>query len=117
MEKGTNVNLVNDGKTPLDFAKDEEIITLLRNYGGKTKEEIDKEAEEAFVASVILFCSLFLWKKFDSSNNENKENEKKFYIYSNICNESDEKIDYLNSQFKEVKQFSKNGIFIKILTK
>lgn len=48
---------------------------------------------------------------------ENKENEKKFYIYSNICNESDEKIDYLNSQFKEVKEFSKNGIFIKILTK
>ena len=26
-----------------------------------------------FGLSVILFCSLFLWKKFDSSNNENKE--------------------------------------------
>ncbi|MBE6344279.1 MAG: hypothetical protein E7063_01130, partial [Spirochaetaceae bacterium] len=43
LEKGANVNLVNDGKTPLDFAKDEEIITLLRNYGGKTKEEIEKQ--------------------------------------------------------------------------
>ena len=29
-----------------------------------------------FGLSVILFCSLFLWKKFDSSNNENKENYK-----------------------------------------
>lgn len=55
LEKGANVNLVNDGKTPLDFAKDEEIITLLRNYGGKTKEEIDKEAEEAFVASDLFY--------------------------------------------------------------
>ena len=43
LAKGANANLVNDGKTPLDFAKDEEIITLLRNYGGKTKEEIEKQ--------------------------------------------------------------------------
>lgn len=29
-----------------------------------------------FGLSVILFCSLFVWKKIDSSNNENKENYK-----------------------------------------
>lgn len=55
IQNGANVNLKYEDKSPLDYAKDEEIITLLRNYGGKTKEEIDKEAEEAFIASDVFY--------------------------------------------------------------
>ena len=48
IEKGANVNLDNDGKCPLDYANNEEIIALLRSHGAKTKEEIEEEkrAEE-----------------------------------------------------------------------
>lgn len=42
IEKGTDINLVNDGKTPLDFAEDDEIITILKEQGAKTKSELEK---------------------------------------------------------------------------
>ena len=46
IEKGANVNLDNDGKCPLDYANNEEIIALLRSHGAKTQEEIEKELKE-----------------------------------------------------------------------
>lgn len=55
LEKEADVNLVTDDKTPLDCAKNEEMITLLRNHGAKTKKELDEEAEEAFLASEIFY--------------------------------------------------------------
>lgn len=52
IEKGADVNLIIDGKTPLDYAKDEETISLLRSHGAKTKGELDEynkiKAEEKF---------------------------------------------------------------------
>ena len=39
IEKGATVNLGYDGKLPLDFAQDEEIIAILKSHGAKTKEE------------------------------------------------------------------------------
>ena len=41
IEKGADVNLVNDEKTPLDFAEDDEIISILKEHGAKTKSEIN----------------------------------------------------------------------------
>lgn len=46
IEKGTDINLVNDGKTPLDFAEDDEIITILKEQGAKTKSELDEAARK-----------------------------------------------------------------------
>ena len=47
IEKGANVNLVCDGKPPLDFAEDEEIISILKSHGAKTKSELEEAAREA----------------------------------------------------------------------
>ena len=55
IQNGANVNLKYEDKTPLDCAKNEEMITLLRNHGAKTKKELDEEAEEAFLASEIFY--------------------------------------------------------------
>lgn len=46
LEKGANVNLVTNGKTPLDCAQDEEVITILKKYDAKTKKELDEEARK-----------------------------------------------------------------------
>lgn len=37
------------------------------------------------------------------------------YIYSNICNEPDEKINYLHNELTSIRCFSKNGIFINVM--
>ncbi len=55
IQNGANVNLKYEDKTPLDCAKNEEMVTLLRNHGAKTKKELDEEAEEAFLASEIFY--------------------------------------------------------------
>lgn len=55
IQNGANVNLKYEDKSPLDYAKDEEIITILKKYGAKTKREIDEEAEEAFIASDLFY--------------------------------------------------------------
>ena len=56
IEKGADVNLITCGETPLDYTKNEEMITLLRKHGAKTKAEIDEEnrikAEEKFFKAV-----------------------------------------------------------------
>ena len=41
--------MVCDGKTPLDFSSDDEIISILKNYGAKTQSELEaaKAAAEA----------------------------------------------------------------------
>ena len=41
LEKGANVNVGYDGKLPLDFAENEEIIALLKSHGAITKAEQD----------------------------------------------------------------------------
>lgn len=46
IEKGADVNLGNDGKTPLDFVEDDEIITILKEHGAKTKSELDEAKRE-----------------------------------------------------------------------
>lgn len=43
IENGANINLVRDGKTPLDLAKDNEIIVFLKEHGAKTKSELEAE--------------------------------------------------------------------------
>ncbi len=58
IDKGADVNLKYKykDKTPLDYTKNEEMITLLRKHGAKTKAEIDEEnrikAEEKFFKAV-----------------------------------------------------------------
>ncbi|MBD5409176.1 MAG: hypothetical protein HDR54_07315 [Treponema sp.] len=42
-----DVNFVYDGKTIVQYAKDDEIITILRNHGAKTKLELDEASKEA----------------------------------------------------------------------
>lgn len=51
LEKGTKVNLGYDERLPLDYAKDEEIIALLKNYGAITKAEQD-DLNNDFVVAV-----------------------------------------------------------------
>lgn len=46
IEKGADVNFVYEGRTPLDCAKDEEIIALLKSRGAKTKSELDEAKKE-----------------------------------------------------------------------
>jgi ankyrin repeat protein len=41
LEHHANVNMITFGKTPLDIAKSEEIITLLKFYGAKTSAELN----------------------------------------------------------------------------
>ena len=47
LDNGADKNCVCNGKTPLDFATNEEIITLLKSKGAKTKAELEAEAEES----------------------------------------------------------------------
>lgn len=47
LDNGADENCVCNGKTPLDFATNEEIITLLKSKGAKTKAELEAEAEES----------------------------------------------------------------------
>ena len=42
IENGADINLVSDNVTPLDIAKNEEIISLLKSHGAKTKAELDE---------------------------------------------------------------------------
>lgn len=42
-----DVNFVYDGKTIVQYAKDDEIITILRNHGAKTKSELEEASKEA----------------------------------------------------------------------
>lgn len=42
IEKGAKLNLESNGKLPLDFAEDDEIIALLKSRGAKTKIEQDR---------------------------------------------------------------------------
>ena len=44
LDNGADENCVCNGKTPLDYAKDEEIISILRSHGAKTKEVVALEA-------------------------------------------------------------------------
>lgn len=46
IDKGADVNLGWE-KTPLDCAKDEEIISILKSYGAKTKSELDLDLRRA----------------------------------------------------------------------
>lgn len=46
ISKGAKVNLDYNGKLPLDFAEDDEIIALLKNHGAKTKGELDEAKRE-----------------------------------------------------------------------
>lgn len=41
LDKGVDVNFVYEGRVPLDCAKDEEIIILLKSRGAKTKSDLD----------------------------------------------------------------------------
>ncbi len=43
VQKGADVNKLYEGKPPLDYAKNEEVIALLKNHGAKTKAEMDEE--------------------------------------------------------------------------
>lgn len=47
LDNGADKNCVCNGKTPLDFATNEEIIILLKSKGAKTKAELEAEAEES----------------------------------------------------------------------
>ena len=53
IENGANVNMDYDGKLPLDFAKNGEIIALLKSHGAITKTEQD-EADKLFSSFVSL---------------------------------------------------------------
>jgi len=44
LDNGADENCVCNGKIPLDYAKDEEIISILRSHGAKTKEVVALEA-------------------------------------------------------------------------
>ena len=55
IENGAAINLVSDNATPLDIAKDEEIISLLKSHGAKTKAELDREADEAMLIADSYF--------------------------------------------------------------
>lgn len=46
IDKGADVNLDYGMKRPLDLAKDEEIIAILKSHGAKTKSELDEEKKE-----------------------------------------------------------------------
>ena len=46
IDKGADVNLGWE-KTPLDCAKDEEIISILKSYGAKTQSEVDLDLRKA----------------------------------------------------------------------
>lgn len=47
LDNGADKNCVCNGKTPLDFATNEEIIILLKSKGAKTKAELEAETEES----------------------------------------------------------------------
>ena len=49
VQKGADINKLYEGKPPLDYAKNEEVIALLKSYGAKTKKEIDEDAKVAFI--------------------------------------------------------------------
>ena len=56
LDNGADENCVCNGKTPLDFATNEEIITLLKSKGAKTKAELEAEAEEYYIQACN-FCN------------------------------------------------------------
>lgn len=55
IEHGADVNALHYEKTMLDFAKDKEIITILKNHNAKTKKELDKEALDAYSLGLRYF--------------------------------------------------------------
>ena len=64
IENGAAINLVSDNATPLDIAKDEEIISLLKSHGAKTKAELDeiyrqsieKEKQQEALNELLIDC-------------------------------------------------------------
>ena len=45
------------------------------------------------------------------------KNESDYYLYSNVCNESDEMIYILREEYERVKRFDNMGVFIELLKK
>ena len=64
LDNGADKNCVCNGKTPLDFATNEEIITLLKSKGAKTKAELEAEAEELNTKGYTYFNGIGVEKDY-----------------------------------------------------
>lgn len=74
LDNGADENCVCNGKTPLDFATNEEIITLLKSKGAKTKAELEaeeirkkEEAEEWNTLGYYFFNGIGVEKDYEKA--------------------------------------------------
>lgn len=67
LDNGADENCVCNGKTPLDFATNEEIITLLKSKGAKTKAELEAEAEEWYTQGYYFFNGIGVEKDYEKA--------------------------------------------------